>query len=33
MVNYEDVSSLKSLVKKLFAVVDKRGNGEITKYY
>ncbi|CDW78050.1 ef hand domain containing protein [Stylonychia lemnae] len=31
MVNYEDVSSLKSLVKKLFAMVDKRGTGEITK--
>eukprot|EP00347_Sterkiella_histriomuscorum_P010425 403376350 len=31
MVNYEDVSSLKSLVGKLFAMVDKRGTGEITK--
>ena len=32
MVNYEDVSSLKALVKKLFAMVDRRGTGEITKY-
>jgi len=31
MVNYEDVSSLKGLVKKLFAMVDRRGTGEITK--
>ena len=31
MVNYEDVSSLKSLVGKLFSMVDKRGTGEITK--
>ena len=31
MVNYEDVSSLKSLVSKIFDMVDKRGNGAITK--
>ena len=31
MINYEDRSSLRTLVSQIFSMVDKDGNGEITK--